>query len=45
VPDYIRSELARRGVPKSEIAYIYDYKNQTQKQRLFNDMNEGKVTV
>ena len=45
VPDYIRSELVRRGVPKSEIAYIYDYKNSTAKQRLFNDMNEGKVRV
>lgn len=45
VPDYIRSELARRGVPKNQIAYIADYKTHVAKQRLFNDMNEGKVRV
>jgi N12 class adenine-specific DNA methylase len=45
VPDYIRAELVRRGVPKNEIAYIYDYKSATAKQRLFNDMNEGKVRI
>ncbi len=42
VPDYIRAELVRRGVPKDEIAYIYDYPTSVAKQRLFNDMNEGK---
>jgi N12 class adenine-specific DNA methylase len=45
VPDYIRAELARRGIPKNEVAYIYDYKSATAKQRLFNDMNEGKVRI
>lgn len=45
VPDYIRSELQRRGVPKDEIALIGDYKSHVAKQRLFNDMNEGKVRV
>jgi N12 class adenine-specific DNA methylase len=45
VPDYIRSELVRRGVPKSQIAMIADFKTHVAKQRLFNDMNEGKVRV
>lgn len=45
VPDYIRAELVRRGVPKKEIALIADYKTHVAKQRLFNDMNEGKVRV
>lgn len=45
VPDYIRAELVRRGVPKKEIAFIADYKTHVAKQRLFNDMNEGKVRV
>lgn len=45
VPDYIRSELVRRGVPKDQIAYIADYKTHVAKQRLFNDINDGKVRV
>jgi N12 class adenine-specific DNA methylase len=45
VPEYIRADLVRRGVPKNEIALIYDYKTATAKQRLFNDMNEGKVRI
>jgi predicted nucleic acid-binding Zn-ribbon protein len=43
VPDYIRAELVRRGVPRDQIANIADYKSHTDKQKLFNDMNEGKV--
>lgn len=45
VPEYIRAEMVRRGVPKNEVALIYDYKSATAKQRLFNDMNEGKVRI
>ncbi|WP_370641499.1 LAGLIDADG family homing endonuclease [Halorhodospira sp. 9622] len=45
VPNYIRAELARRGVPRSEIADIRDYKTHAARQRLFNDVNEGKVRV
>jgi len=45
VPDYIRSELHRRGVPKDQIAYIYNYKSHVARQKLFNDMNEGKVRI
>lgn len=42
---YIVTELVRRGVPKDEIALIADYKTHVAKQRLFNDMNEGKKRV
>jgi N12 class adenine-specific DNA methylase len=45
VPDYIRAELVRRGIPRNEIAFIADFKSHVQKQKLFNDMNEGKVRV
>ena len=45
VPAYIRSELMRRGVPRDEIAFISDFKTHVAKQRLFNDVNEGKIRV
>lgn len=45
VTKYVVSELVRRGVPKSQIALIADYKTHVAKQRLFNDMNDGKVRV
>jgi N12 class adenine-specific DNA methylase len=45
VHTYIVNELARRGVPRAEIAQIADFKTHVAKQRLFNDMNEGKVRV
>jgi N12 class adenine-specific DNA methylase len=45
VHTFIVNELARRGVPRAEIAQIADFKTHVAKQRLFNDMNEGKVRV
>ncbi|NTC17463.1 helicase-related protein, partial [Agrobacterium tumefaciens] len=42
---WIRDELARLGVPASEIAFMQDYKKSDAKQRLFNDFNAGKVRV
>lgn len=45
VPAYIRSELVRRGVPRGEIAFISDFKTHVAKQRLFNDVNEGKIRI
>lgn len=45
VVQYIRSELVRRGIPRDQIAYIADYKTHVARQRLFNDMNEGKVRI
>ena len=42
---YIVSELTRRGVPRDQVAIISDYKTHVARQRLFNDMNEGKVRI
>ena len=39
---YIVSELTRRGVPRDQVAIISDYKTHVARQRLFNDMNEGR---
>ena len=45
LPDYFRAELVDRGVPNEQIAWIGDFKTHDAKSRLFNDMNEGKVTI
>ncbi|MFN3457710.1 MAG: LPD38 domain-containing protein [Novosphingobium sp.] len=45
VHKYIKSALIERGIPASQIALIQDFKTHIAKQRLFNDMNEGKVRV
>ncbi|MBF5091902.1 N-6 DNA methylase [Novosphingobium sp. NBM11] len=45
VHKYIRNSLIERGVPAGQIALISDFKSHIAKQRLFNDMNEGKVRV
>ncbi len=45
VPDYIARELTRRGIPATEIARIADFKTHAERQRLFNDMNEGKIRI
>lgn len=45
VHKYIATELSRRGVPKDQIALISDHKTHVAKQRLFNDVNEGKVRI
>lgn len=45
VPDHIKRELIRRGVPESEIAEVGDHDTTVAKQRLFNDVNEGKVRI
>lgn len=42
---YIRNELIRRGVPEKEIAFMREYENHTEKQRLFNQVNEGEVRI
>jgi N12 class adenine-specific DNA methylase len=44
-PEYIRSELVRRGVPRNEIAFIYDYKTHAARGKLANDVREGKIRV
>jgi len=45
VHKYIVAELVARGVPRAEIALIADFDTHVARQRLFNDMNEGKVRV
>ncbi|WP_017182296.1 hypothetical protein [Sphingobium xenophagum] len=45
VQKYVAAQLQRRGVPKGEVAIISDYKSHVARQRLFNDMNDGKVRV
>ncbi len=40
---WIRDELVRRGVPTSEIAFMQDHRRAQAKQRLFGDVNAGKV--
>jgi len=42
---WIKQELVRLGVPAGEIAFMQDFKKSTAKQRLFNDVNGGKVRV
>lgn len=43
--DWIRKELIRKGVPPSELAFVRDYKSHIARQKLFNDMNEGKIRI
>lgn len=45
VHKYIKQTLIARGVPANQIALIADYKTHVAKQRLFNDMNDGKVRI
>ena len=42
---WIKGELVRLGVPAAEIAFMQDFKKSTAKQRLFNDVNAGKIRV
>jgi N12 class adenine-specific DNA methylase len=42
---WIKQELVRLGLPASEIAFMQDYKKSTDKQRLFNDFNAGRIRV
>ena len=40
---WIRQRLIARGVPTGEIAFMQDFKKATARQRLFNDVNSGRV--
>ena len=42
---WIKQELIRLGVPPSEIAFMQDFKKSTDKQRLFNEFNAGRVRI
>lgn len=45
VNKYIIAQLTSRGVPRAEIENIAEHKTAVARQKLFNDMNEGKVRV
>ena len=42
---WIKQELIRHGVPASDVSFMQDYKKSTVKQRLFNDVNAGRVRI
>jgi N12 class adenine-specific DNA methylase/predicted RNA methylase len=42
---WIKSELVRLGVPAAQVAFIQDCKRSSDKQRLFNDVNAGRVRI
>lgn len=45
VHKYIKNQLVQRGIPAKHIALMSDFNKHVAKQRLFNDMNEGKVRI
>jgi len=42
---WIKDELVRLGVSATQIAFMQDYKKSTAKQRLFNDVNGGRIRI
>jgi N12 class adenine-specific DNA methylase/adenine-specific DNA methylase len=42
---WIRQELIRLGIPAAEIAFMQDYSKSAEKQRLFTEVNGGRVRV
>ena len=42
---WIKQELVRLGVPAGEIAFMQQFKKSMAKQRLFGDVNAGKIRV
>lgn len=45
VYDDIKAKLIAKGIPKSEIAYIHDAKNEKQKSELFEKVRSGEIRV
>lgn len=43
--DELINKLVERGIPKNEIAHIYQAKDKSQRTKLFQDVNDGKVRV
>lgn len=41
----LRNELKSRGVPEDQIAFIHDYKTNTAREDLFDDVRKGDVRV
>ena len=42
---WIKDQLVARGVPAGQIAFMQDHKTSTAKQRLFGDVNAGRIRV
>ncbi|WP_454883035.1 helicase-related protein [Sphingomonas oryzagri] len=42
---WIREQLIERGVPADQIAFMQHYKKNSAKQRLFNDLNQGRKRI
>ena len=42
---WIKDQLVARGVPPQQIAFMQDHKTSTAKQRLFGDINAGRIRV
>ena len=43
--DDIRDKLVSMGIPREEIAFIHDAKNDTQKLKMFDDVNNGDIRI
>lgn len=43
--DELISKLVEQGVPRNEIATIYQAKNKAQRAKIFQDVNDGKIRV
>lgn len=41
----LKFKLVQKGIPKEEIAFIHEAKNDVQKQNLFNQVNDGLVRI
>jgi len=41
----IKEKLIEKGIPENEIKFIQDFKTDKQRQKLFNEMNEGNVRI
>jgi len=45
VYSFLKEELVKKGIPRDEIAFIHDAKNDKQKEELFADMRAGRKRV
>lgn len=45
VYDYLKEQLKEKGIPKNEICFIHDAKNDKMKDKMFHDLNEGVKRV
>ena len=43
--DALREELELLGIPSHEIAYVHDATTEKKREKLFKDVNEGKIRV